>query len=548
MRFHNSPPRSLVKKPSLYTEEEEFWNGDAGQENVAGGGNQRSHHPHDAAVRGKRGATNQEPMAGSPRAVRARLREQPAQQQQPPTTCGPFAVSRRCSFVERRAPAAATNHHQMQLTRAANHMDSWEPSAIEPPAYTSVGSAMEVAAEALQPQRDRGMRAGHGYGHQAEENMREPPYAPRGHYKDAASQHMRLAVMDARDDVEQLADPRLHGHRSAPLPTPVRARTMATQTNRESMMRHHRENGGSLGLSDGEDSPRAENRIFGRPLDQNVLNSDRSHMTGKSAFTGGDNMSILNTARSVFRDLQYPMQTRFHVSAATEEVMRKVAPKGLSSPSEAKLALGQALACAMNDEFVDLDRYWGVGGAGSKTVEARVATCLKKFAKRAEKKCMRNSLASTEEAGQSGQPQLQASSLPEGTDAEVGERCSQMEAEIAAADLRIARLKEALQRPAQVHESGKLQILSDLTTRLSTLKSGREDVPLPGMAEIANNVEQCIQGLVAANAASRQLYQQCQDEHESLREQNREFCPAASSSQQAPGIDSGARSILRALR
>jgi len=304
-------------------------------------------------------------------------------------------------------------------------------------------------------------------------------------------------------------------------------------------LRHYKKNGGS---DDGEEeSPRQENRNILQE-NQYVLNSERSDKTGKSAYTGMDNMSVLNTARSVLRDMEYPKQTHFHMSATTEEMLMKAVPKALSSTMAGNVALSQALACAMNDEFVDLDRYWDLGGAGAATVEERVANALKKFATRAQKKVMQKTLSATKATGNP-----LATSAPEDTDLAVGERCAQMEAEIAAADQRIASLKDALQRPAQAQE-GKLQVLADLSSRLSALQSIDEDAPVPGLAEIASNVEQAIQGLVATNAASRQLYQQCQEEHELLQERNRrEFCPPASSSHQAPAIDAGARSILRGL-
>jgi hypothetical protein len=479
-------------KPSLegHYSEDYYYTGDMEQEHAGGAVVQRSHH----ASHGKRGAMNHEPVAGSPRAVRARLQDQAAQQENhlqivPANNC-PFAISRRCSYVEQRRPAANT-----AKTNIGAIQDSWEPSSIQPGAFSSVGSGFEMA--------------GHGRSNaqslQADGHMRSDPlHAPRDHY----------------------------AAKPAPIPTPVRS--MATQTNRESMMRHHRENGGSPYVSDGEGSPRADRE------NQNAPYSERSGMTGKSAMM--DNMSILNTARSVLRDLEYPRKKKFQMSALTQDVVKSISSKPLSTAPDVNLAWGQALTCATNDEFQDLDRNWGCGRGGKNAVEDKVAAVLKKLAKRAEKACMAHLLKADNVDGMAEAP------VHEDTDIDVGERCVHMEAQLAAIKQRTAGLKEALQRPSQPREGDQLHVLRNLPAQLEALQSGHEGVEDAAMSAIADTVEQSIQGLVAANAACRQCYQQLLDEHEALQKDNQGFCPPAPINNQAAGVDSGALSILKNLR
>lgn len=440
---------------------------------------------------GKRGAMNHEPVTGSPRAVRARLRDQATHEQN-----APFAVARRCSFVERRP--ALTAHAQMNLAARAgmdrNAQDSWDPSAIEHGTFGSVGSAIEVA-EGRSQHATQGHARGGGRGYpQAQANMHhQPQNAPRGH------RHKEL-----RNGPEA---------RAAPLPTPVRS--MAVQTNRESIMRHHKRNGGSPESSDGDGEDSPPRRPRGQE-NNDALNSDRSHMTGKSAFTGIDNMSVLNTARNVMKDLKYPAQDkRTRITAVSEGVMTKAISR---SDGKGKAALAEALACAMNDEFDYLDHQWGIA-SGSESVEGRVACVLKKIATRAEKECTLKSLASGKV------PRSSTGSLIEGENVSTQDLCAEAEAKIAAKDREIAYLREALQKPVQLQESGPHNVLADLATRLSAPQSGLTAALFP--AEIADNVDKSLQGLVAVEASCRQMFQQAQEEQQFQQERNREFCPPA---------------------
>jgi len=202
--------------------------------------------------------------------------------------------------------------------------------------------------------------------------------------------------------------------------------------------------------------------------------------------------------------------------------------------------VAQALSCAVLDECHEIDAQWH--DDGSKGVENRIAEVLKKMVTKAEKRCMRESLAVQNAPGLS-----EGSSGHEDTDVGVHERCAEIEAQLATSDRRIAEYREALQRPVQSQDSEPLAVLADLSARLSAIHHGPEEAtPLP--TDFTNNMDKTIQGLVAVNASCRHILQQCLDEKESLQERNLEFCPPASAAHQAPGIDGGARSILRGIR
>lgn len=513
-------------------------------------GGRRPHHANHAMACGKRGAVNTEPAAGSPR-KNARLRDQASQQQQQPVanSC-PFAITRRCSFVERRAPAATA---QMPFNRGS--VDSWEPSCIEPGAFPSVGSAIEVTEGTVPPFRQppphghargnagpNGRDGRHGgYGHTTQADENEPPHAPRNHFKDPPAHQLRLRNMAAEVDEKEsaeLLDPRDYRYGNRPAATPVRQGvSMGVQANDKSILRDTRPK--YTDASAGEDSPQAEHRVL---RDSNGQNSDRSHMTGKSGYTVMGNFSVLS-ARGGLRDMKYPARDHFIYSATTDDMLKKAATKVFASHMTGKAAVAQALSCAVLDECQEMDVLLRDDDDGSKGgVEKRVAEVLKKMVTKAEKKCMRESLAVQSAPGLSV-----GSASHEDTDVAVHERCAEIEAQLATADRRIAEYREALQRPVPAQESEPLAILADLSARLSAIHRGPEEAtPLP--SDFTNNMDKTIQGLVAVNASCRHILQQCLDEKESLQERNREFCPPASAAHQAPGIDSGARSILRGIR
>jgi len=242
----------------------------------------------------------------------------------------------------------------MQVVRGG--MESWEPSCIEPGAFASVGSAIEVAED--HPAR--------GYPGQH--------HAPHDHYKISAAQQLRLPNTAGEDP--RHFDPRFQRHRAAPVPTPVRAnREMAVQTNRESILRHDMENRRDLASSDEEENPRRQRpAALGDVTSaaRSAMNSQRSGMTGKSAYTGMDALS----AGNILKDMQYPSQATFQISATSREVIDKAVNRW---DGNGKVAVAEALTCAVNDEIEELEHAWGIGAGsfGAKTVEDRVATCLK---------------------------------------------------------------------------------------------------------------------------------------------------------------------------
>jgi len=269
-----------------------------------------------------------------------------------------------------------------------------------------------------------------------------------------------------------------------------------------------------------------------------MMNSERSALTGKSQLT--DNMSCLNTGRSVLRELSYPTQAGCEISALSQDLLQKAKATAFDSASQGRMALGLALQAAVKDEFDHLDASWGLTEGGNDHAN-KLAQALKKIATRVQKVCMLKSLASG--VGQA---------LPTAPAASSKDRCAQLESEIAAADQRIAAYKEALERPSQSQDSGAHIVLADLSDRLSAIHSAPDGIDVPGMDAFEEKVDQCIQGLAVANACSRNLFQQCQDEYKSLQERNREFCPRAGGGSheapQVPVVDAGARNILRGIQ
>lgn len=498
---------------------------------------------------GKRGAVNSEPAAGSPR-KNARLRDQPSQQQQPVCPAAnncPFAITRRCSFVERRHAGLA----RVAVDRGS--VDSWEPSCIEPGAFPSVGSAIEPAEATVLPSRqmppqayareNAGPKSRDGRqgrrGHIAQANENEPPHAPRNHFNDPPANKMRLRNMPAEADEKngaELLDPRDYRYGNRPAATPVRSGTNAScQANATSILRDTRPKYSDA--SAGEDSHSMDHRALRDG--QSALNTDRSGMTGKSGHTVLDNLSMLS-ARSGLRDMQYPERHRFNISATTDDVLKKTVTKVFAAHMTGRAALAQALSCAASDECEDLDTHWQ--DDGSKSVECRIAQVMKQMVNKAEKRCMRDSLVMESAPGLAA-----GSSSHEDTDVAIHERCAEIEAQLATTDRRIAEYREALQRPVHAQGSEPLGVLVDLSARLNAIRHEPEEAtPLPG--DFTSNMDKTIQGLVAVNISCRQIMQQCLDEKESLQERNREFCPPASATQQAPSNDGGARNILRSLR
>jgi len=300
------------------------------------------------------------------------------------------------------------------------------------------------------------------------------------------------------------------------------------QTNRDSIMRHHEQNGGTPPSSDDENSPRPQARSILQDR-MSALNSERT--------VGKDNNSV---NRNILKGLKYPTKDTFHPSANTQDLMRKV-----MSDDTGKSAVAEVLNCAMNDEFVDLDRAWRIGTRDTrqdegKKVEDRVAACLKRLAKRAEKACAFNSLAGAKAPRPSA-----ASSVPEDADAAARE----IEAKIAESEQRIARYREELQRPARTQDSEAHHVFADLSDRLSAAQSGPEMATfVAGMDEIASDVGESLQGLAAVEVCCRHMWQQYQDEQQALQDRNSEFCPPASTDHQVPSHDRGGRSILRGIK
>jgi len=271
------------------------------------------------------------------------------------------------------------------------------------------------------------------------------------------------------------------GQRQAPLPTPVRS--MAVQTNRESIMRHYKESGGvdSDSNSDKDIAVDAVEKDPQAPQGPSALTSARSGMTG---FALGDKMSILNTARSVFRKLRYPQQAVYE----TPDRMIRAASKARVSRSVSNADLAEALSCAINDEYEALAQTWGVGCPGQENrMEDRVALCLKKVAKRAEKTCV-EALASRKVT----------TSLGDNVSADrkvLDDECVELEAQIVATDRRLARMREALSGAPYTVQLDPHNVVKDLLDRLSRDPDSDDIVP-PCVVEFENTMNESVQGLI----------------------------------------------------
>lgn len=233
------------------------------------------------------------------------------------------------------------------------------------------------------------------------------------------------------------------------LPTPVRS---MSQASRGRMMRHSIEN-------DGSDE------------------SDDEH----EKETPGENISLPDTARTVFHKLQYPHQS-------TYESHGELARAHTSCGSFTNTALAMALSSAINDEYEALARAWGVGSPGQeKRVQDRVAQCLKKFAKRAEKTCM-EALSSKKATTLGGENLgVEAQSLDK--------ECMDLEAQIAATDKSISRIQESLSENSYSVKPDTHNIVTDLLDRLAT-NSDSEHIVAPHIVDFDNFMNDKVQGLV----------------------------------------------------
>lgn len=456
----------------------------------------RQRHPFETnAPRGKRGPTNPEAVAGSPRAVRPRHESGHAVA----PMAGPFAISRQCNFAERRQRQEGTHpvqpqqapHPQRPQPPASMHQqeDSWAQSTIDP-----VRSAVrgDLRSQGAWPQS--GSENEH---HRIDFNMQGTGYSG---YMSQADHGMLMSDRSKR--------------------------TEGTQTNRESMMRHTQR----LAADSSEDE---ENRPPRGHSNKNQR--ERSSSKERKAFDGLQK----GQGALAFSQLKYP-KTSPDITAQSRRVLARAANKAKSSPEDAKNALAQALVCAAKDEFYEMERIWKLGSGEANSVELRVATCLKKLWRRVEESCDLKALA---EAGE------RADTAHEGEEQSVQEQIEELQRQIAASDERISCYKEALARPEGSQDTHKVLALADLSDRINAIH-WPNDFEVPGMTEFNQKVDQVIQGMAVTGTACKQLYHQHQDELRRLRDINRDLCPGAAgvaSSSEVPAPDHGARSILSCI-
>lgn len=428
---------------------------------------------------------------------------------------------------------------------------------IEPGIFASIGSGSEATDTGGWPMQDShalGLRQpmlqprrqqyaathSHGMGcfpaharepvlaqpHSRSGESSEPLPAPRHQHWDPEVQQLRgLASMTIDDDSGDEAEP--SNFRSAPA-----QREIAVQTNRESILRHHRENcddrsvlseegaGGDDARRDISDALEAATcgqrlaSMHGAPGERQAhdeppavlsVGSGISGTTGHSAFTGRDNMSCLNTGRSVvLQDLAYPRASKFSLSAISEQVLTKAASKAAATPSACRRMMGEALDCSLMDEITNLDSAWGIADGSSGRVD-RVATYLKKVARKAVNTCINKS--------------HKVEQLPGGEEPAslLQQRCDELQKQLADSDRRSESLKQLLRSPAPALQQ--LTVLSELCGRL-----GRsDDSSVIDTADFEAAADAEMQGLLGANAACLKMNSQYLELLEAERKRNSEF-------------------------
>lgn len=307
--------------------------------------------------------------------------------------------------------------------------------------------------------------------------------------------------------------------RGGPIATPARnQRSAGVQTNRHSIMRHHRENGGCPDVSDDEQSTL---QVPGR----RALQDATSMMNSKR---GTENTSLFSEGRLALKEMSYPSHGHgLEFPAASRNALQPVKAAAFNSTCEAHTALTQVVKVAIEDEFQRINAAWGTTAKGGSRAEDRVAYALRKIAGRVEKAHTAKMMPFSGEQASASDPEA---------------RCAQLEREHAEADRRIATLKQVLEQPSQprdVHST-----LADLSDRLSAMTIAPE---VPRMAEFEEKVDEAISGIVVANTCARHLYQQLQEEKKALQEGNLHYVPAAASAQ-VPIATGGAKPILRGLK
>jgi hypothetical protein len=247
---------------------------------------------------------------------------------------------------------------------------------------------------------------------------------------------------------------------------------MAVQANRESIMRHYNKNCAADPNSDSD----KENSV-----DAEQLQSAKNRMMGP----------ILNdNARAVFRELRYPQQS--------ETIMK---PKTDAIKPLTNIDLAAKLSCAINDEYEVLAQSWGVGCPGQEQrmedrAQDRVALCLKKVARRAEKSFVealasKKAMMSHEDSGSAELKTLD-------------NECAELEAQIAAADQRVASMKNILSADSHISQFSQQYALKDLADRLSTNLDSENTLSSEAVefeSIMNDSVESLIQRLVAAGSS-----------------------------------------------
>jgi hypothetical protein len=201
-------------------------------------------------------------------------------------------------------------------------------------------------------------------------------------------------------------------------------------------------------------------------------------------------------------------------------------------------AIVVALSRAVQDEYeyADSGRNRHGGRQGGDSRAADVVSFLKTPLASAEKACMRK-VAS----------QAQVSCATNVPDALLKEQCERFEAQIAATDADIARMRQALDSPVESVPPQSNQVVADLVARLSRSAGNENTFAAPYMLAIEASVDRVMQDLVATTTGIASCTRAASAR---IDERDRAACQVshAFGEMEATHAPIDARSVLRSIR
>lgn len=241
-------------------------------------------------------------------------------------------------------------------------------------------------------------------------------------------------------------------------------------------------------------------------------------------------------------DLLYPAPDR----GLRRPAPREAEPECLAS-WEGRTAMARALTEAVSAEFEELDEAWELGGEEDEQLrptERAVASFLRKVARRAERACVLQVLRPS-----SALSAAQEEDAPE--EAELEARRAALEASVAAADSRLARLADLAQDLAEQRRRGggtlgteACEDLREVTAHLSREVNDCEEgsAAAQGALEASAELQQCAQRLALLELYLQRTLVSLEERRQDLAERER-----AVASQAFAHLPGGGPDGLRAL-